>query len=189
MHAYLLASLPSQSESGMQNHRPPEWPEEKVQCHRIRSQGGCLFQAVAIGVDLKEKDEWAVRSAAVTYLRSRRDSFARLWNGRDWTGARIRGQTFDDYCARMAAPGAWGGELEIAALSGVFNVRITVILRGRTRGDWLHFQEADAERQVLLWYSASDRHYDALTYLDDQPLPAGTRIKRTWYGGLRGGMD
>ena len=98
--------------------RPPEWPDENVQWHRIRSDGGCLFLAVAIGLKPpvgESFDEGDIRAVAVKYMRDRRDVFVRLWDGLDWTGARIRGQTFDDYCERMADPRAFGGALEITA--------------------------------------------------------------------------
>lgn len=90
--------------------------------------GSCLFEAVSdqlrlVGEPVQSASE--LRKCAVTYMRDHRDEFMAFYVSDEADGD--GNDTFDDYCTKMASTDAWGGQLELVALSRALNVQISVV--------------------------------------------------------------
>lgn len=91
--------------------------QKALRIRLIEADGSCLFRAIAdqLHGDQDAHHE-AVRARAVRYMREQADAFAPF----------VADAPFAEYCARMALPSTWGGNLELQALSMAFKLHIRI---------------------------------------------------------------
>jgi len=86
----------------------------------IREMGGdgnCLFRSVADQIEGIEDNQFLYREKAVAYIEEHKDFFAPFIDDDD---------TFEEYVADMKKDGAWGGNIEIQAMSQYFKINIVI---------------------------------------------------------------
>ncbi len=91
----------------------------------VRADGNCLFRAVADQIDGSEAQHARYRQATVAFMRDHEDDFAPFVEATASARASASAK-FEDYCRQMEKDGAWGGNLELAALSRRFRTHIVV---------------------------------------------------------------
>ena len=76
-------------------------------------------------------------------------------------------KSFAEYCDDMLIGTRWGGELEVFALAGAFNVSVILALTDITK-DILRYN-AGKETIMLLWYTkdGDSAHYEPLVSIDE----------------------
>ncbi|XP_063234009.1 deubiquitinase OTUD6B [Bacillus rossius redtenbacheri] len=97
--------------------------------HEIPSDGNCLYAAVDFQrklAGLPHLGPERLRQAASQYLRGHRDDFLPFLSHPD-SGEPLTEQQFDEYCARTADTPAWGGQVELRALSHALRCQIEVV--------------------------------------------------------------
>ncbi|KAL5277108.1 OTUD6B family protein [Megaselia abdita] len=97
--------------------------------HPIISDGNCLFNAVIHQLDLKECDVTDIstlRDKTAKYIENHKDEFIFYMTNQD-TGDVLNEEEFLKYCESLRSTSAWGGQIEISALSNVLKVQIEVI--------------------------------------------------------------
>ncbi|KAE8740065.1 hypothetical protein FOCC_FOCC014433 [Frankliniella occidentalis] len=99
--------------------------------HTIVADGNCLYSAVEH--QLKETDsEHAmldykmIRKLTADYLRNNRDEFLPFLSNQD-TGDAMSETEFDAYCQKVEKTTAWGGQIELRAISDSLKCPIEVI--------------------------------------------------------------
>lgn len=97
--------------------------------HPIISDGNCLFNAVIHQMDLKGcgvADIGSLRNKTAKYVEDHREDFILYMTNQD-TGDVLNDDEFIKYCETLRDTPAWGGQIEISALSHVLKVQIEVI--------------------------------------------------------------
>lgn len=97
--------------------------------HPIISDGNCLFNAVIHQLDLKGcgvADIESLRDKTAKYIEGHREDFIFYMTNQD-TGEVLNDEEFVKYCETLRNTPAWGGQIEISALSNVLKVQIEVI--------------------------------------------------------------
>ena len=111
---------------------------------QINPDGHCLFSAIADQLALlhivppKQATYAQTRAAAAAYMLAHPDNFLPFLpseGGEDGVGSTsdtgmMTPAAFERYCATMRDTGVWGGEPEIMALCGAYNVTINVVQGG-----------------------------------------------------------
>ena len=94
--------------------------------------GNCLFRAIADQLEGDQKQYMKYRKDAVDQLQSNKDEYSGFIEG---------DETIDTYLEEIAQDGAWGGQLEIQALSAVHKFNCIV-----------HQNQADNPTMVFPFY-------------------------------------
>lgn len=146
----------------------PVFKSNKLIEHEIPADGHCLFSAIAdqlcqnsiplipdsVFVNDENKEEGppckVVRKVAAKYMRDRPDDFAPFVGEEEQGG-------FEGYLDRIRDTADWGGELELAACSGAYEVEIRVVQQGRIQKIPDHGKEKD-EKNKVLWVAFYRRH-------------------------------
>lgn len=112
--------------------------------------GNCLFRAAA----------FALLGTQQSHMRVRRQVVDFLWRNRNEFSTFVPDLPFDVYCGQMRQEGAWGSELELQAMSRLFNVQFRILSSSKppvvidsTPTD------STARRTVQLWF-AHGEHFD-----------------------------
>jgi hypothetical protein len=112
--------------------------------------GNCLFRAAA----------FALLGTQQSHMRVRRQVVDFLWRHRNEFSTFVPEMPFDAYCAQMRNDGVWGSELELQAMSRLFNVQFRILSSSKppvvidsTPTD------STARRTVQLWF-AHGEHFD-----------------------------
>jgi len=125
--------------------------ERKLKLKEIASDGDCLFSGVVhqlqrLGLSSSIRE---LRSNTATELRDKPDEYLPfLTNPR--TGDMLTGEEFESYCDKMMNTPAWGGQIELKALSKVLKRPIQVI-QG-TGPDIVIGEEFQEKETILLTY-------------------------------------
>lgn len=82
----------------------------------IARDGNCLFKALSHQLEAHQRDYAEIRRSIVYYMGVNPSTFQDFL--RDGSGS------IDDYCARMANDGIWGGNQELYAAANIFDCRI-----------------------------------------------------------------
>ncbi|KAM8967376.1 deubiquitinase OTUD6B isoform 2-T2 [Pelodytes ibericus] len=102
--------------------------ERQLQIKQIPSDGHCMYRAIEH--QLKERDNGLtlsnLRSQTANYIRNHAEDFIPFLTNAT-TGELYSREEFEKYCAEIASTPAWGGQLELRALSHVFQTPIEVI--------------------------------------------------------------
>jgi len=140
--------------------------------HDIPSDGDCLFAAICHHqniVDVKK-----LRRDCVDIIRSKKTEYIPFLANSD-TGEVFTDSEFEDYCSKMANTNAWGGQMELHAISDLLGKKIEVI---QAEGPPTIFGEnlSTKHPSIILTYH---RHYLALGehYNSTIPLIVDTTIK------------
>ncbi|XP_030644908.1 deubiquitinase OTUD6B [Chanos chanos] len=102
--------------------------ERGLQIREISSDGHCMYRAVedqlagrGVGLGLKE-----LRARTAQHMRSHADDFMPFLTNSN-TGDMYTADEFEKYCSDVADTAAWGGQLELRALTQVLQLPIEVI--------------------------------------------------------------
>ncbi|XP_077447367.1 deubiquitinase OTUD6B isoform X1 [Stigmatopora argus] len=95
----------------------------------ISSDGHCMYRAVQDQLERRDKSEFSVkelRSRTAAHMRSHVDNFLPFLSNPD-TGDIYTAEDFEKYCNDVEHTAAWGGQLELQALSKVLQLPIEVL--------------------------------------------------------------
>ncbi|KAK6324297.1 hypothetical protein J4Q44_G00066360 [Coregonus suidteri] len=102
--------------------------ERQLQIREISSDGHCMYRAVedqlgqhGLGLTLKE-----LRAQTAQHMRSHTDDFLPFLTNTN-TGDMYTADEFEKYCSDVADTAAWGGQLELRALTQVLQLPIEVL--------------------------------------------------------------
>ncbi|KAL4629953.1 OTU domain-containing protein 6B isoform X1 [Arapaima gigas] len=102
--------------------------EKHLQIREIPSDGHCLYRAVedqlgsrGLSMNLEE-----LRAQTAQYMRKHADEFLPFLTNPN-TGDMYTAEEFEKYCSEVADTAAWGGQLELRALTQVLQIPIEVI--------------------------------------------------------------
>ncbi|XP_034481748.1 deubiquitinase OTUD6B [Drosophila innubila] len=101
----------------------------KLALHMIASDGDCLYHAVRHQLQLHALPGHSVqelRQETANYVRAHKDALICYMTHPD-TGDLLNDEQFEDYCHDIAKTHAWGGHIELKALSSLLRVPIEVI--------------------------------------------------------------
>uniref|UniRef100_A0A182WLL3 OTU domain-containing protein n=1 Tax=Anopheles minimus TaxID=112268 RepID=A0A182WLL3_9DIPT len=138
--------------------------------HSVPADGDCLYNAInhqltQLGIGSYSAPE--LRSMAADYIEANRDVMICYMSHPD-TGDMLSPEEFDKYCHQVRATKAWGGEIEIKALSTSLKCPIEVIQA--VGPATVHGQDESANRKLVLTYH---RHMYRLGehYNSTKPMP------------------
>ncbi|XP_066290767.1 deubiquitinase OTUD6B-like [Branchiostoma lanceolatum] len=125
--------------------------DRQLAVKEISSDGHCLYNAVA--EQLKqvgdEKSMLGLRQLTAEYMKSHTDDFLPFLSKHD-TGDPYTPEEFEDYCNDIANTAAWGGQLELQALSRILKCSIEVI---QAEGPAIKIgEEYDTKLPIILTY-------------------------------------
>ncbi len=118
----------------------------------VKSDGNCLFRAVAHKLDMNEDQHPKYRKIAMDFISRRRELLENFFETGD--------QNLEQYIERMSKDGSWGGHLEIYALCEALNLEVwiftselnRIIIRGK--GD-------ENSRVIKLFLDVKRQHYSS----------------------------
>ena len=87
---------------------------------KISSDGNCLFRAISHQLTRNPKDHRSIRLKAMEYIKNNPDEFKNFMD----EGS----ESFKNYVNRMMNDGQWGGNMELYALSKIYNAEIDVYI-------------------------------------------------------------
>lgn len=115
----------------------------------IPKDGHCLFRAVAHQLNQDEMSVETLRKLTSQYVKENRSQFQPfLLNS---FGDILNDEEFSKYCQDLVEKPVWGGQIEIEAMTNIFNIKIEVI---QMNGPILFGSEGQV---VTLTYK--DNHY------------------------------
>ncbi|XP_072936807.1 deubiquitinase OTUD6B [Epargyreus clarus] len=103
--------------------------EKKLQIYSIPSDGDCLYNAIAHQLSVKREKTITtndLRANCASYIRNNKDDFMPFLSNPQ-TFDMLTDNEFEDYCNNIDKTKAWGGQLEIRALSNYLMCPISVI--------------------------------------------------------------
>lgn len=156
-------------------------------------QGNCVFLAFSQAMEHlkigsgRKKSAIQIRASTVAHLTKHASRYSQFWDGKkpDRTDSNLgEGTTFSDYLKALAAPGAWAGDLEIAAIAAHYD--LCVIVYKAVAPTQQIFNRTGTAGTVALWYDGG--HYEWLEGTVpaediDRASPAG------WCGNRGGGRS
>ncbi|XP_063780159.1 deubiquitinase OTUD6B [Pseudophryne corroboree] len=102
--------------------------ERQLQIRQIPSDGHCMYRAIE--QQLKERENsltlTSLRHQTADYMRSHADDFLPFLTN-STTGEMYTPEEFEKYCTEIANTPAWGGQLELRALSHILQTPIEVV--------------------------------------------------------------
>lgn len=129
----------------------------------IQPDGHCLFASVLDQLNIRhgaqDLDIYKLRSKACEYIRSHSEDFTPYL----FDEQTMQLQNIDDYTREMEETAKWGGEIEILALSKVFDCPISVLMSGRATH--VVNQTGSEPELKLVYYKHSyalGEHYNSL---------------------------
>ncbi|XP_053664000.1 deubiquitinase OTUD6B [Anopheles marshallii] len=138
--------------------------------HSVPADGDCLYNAInhqltQLGVGSYSVPE--LRRMAADYIEANRDTMICYMSHPD-TGDMLSPEEFDKYCHQVRATKAWGGEIEIKALSTSLKCPIEVIQA--VGPATVHGEDESTDRKLVLTYH---RHMYRLGehYNSTKPIP------------------
>ncbi|XP_052895962.1 deubiquitinase OTUD6B [Anopheles moucheti] len=142
--------------------------------HSVPADGDCLYNAInhqlsQLGIGSYSVPE--LRRMAADYIEANRDTMLCYMSHPD-TGDMLSPEEFDKYCHQVRATKAWGGEIEIKALSTSLKCPIEVIQA--VGPATVHGEDEGAHRKLVLTYH---RHMYRLGehYNSTKPMPPPKR--------------
>ncbi|KAI5607746.1 OTU domain-containing protein 6B, partial [Silurus asotus] len=102
--------------------------EKQLQIKEISSDGHCMYRAVEDQLAGRESSLGIheLRLQTSCYMRSHQDDFLPFLTNSS-TGEMFTADEFEKYCSDVAETAAWGGQLELRALTHVLQIPIEVI--------------------------------------------------------------
>ncbi|XP_057684556.1 deubiquitinase OTUD6B [Corythoichthys intestinalis] len=137
----------------------------------ISSDGHCMYRAVQDQLERRDKCEFSVkelRSRTAAHMRSHVDDFLPFLSNPD-TGDTYTAEDFEKYCSEVEHTAAWGGQLELQALSKVLQLPIEVIQADSPN---ITIGEEHADDAITLIYMRHayglGEHYNSVEELKEQ---------------------
>ncbi|XP_064599223.1 deubiquitinase OTUD6B-like [Liolophura sinensis] len=132
--------------------------------HQIHSDGNCLYNALGHQLELRgiQEDNASLRQKTAEYMKTHPDDYLPFLSNEN-TGDMFTSDEFDEYCKNVATTSAWGGQLELRALSDVLRVPIKVLQA--TGPDLILGEQHKTEPLVLLYYRHAfglGEHYNSV---------------------------
>ena len=125
--------------------------------------GSCLFSAFAKGLVQNHQGyvhpASVLRKEAVHWMGTYSELFLPFVSVPDGVE---QDQAFKDYLRRMSQPDAWGGELELKALSQTYKVNVGVLKRRDNHRHMWAPSEDMVPGQRTFWLYLSGNHYENL---------------------------
>ncbi|XP_050101435.1 deubiquitinase OTUD6B [Anopheles aquasalis] len=139
----------------------------------VPADGDCLYNAINHQLELHGIGSYSVadlRSLAADYIEENKDSLICYMSHPD-TGDMLDSAGFDKYCHQVRSTKAWGGEIEIKALSSSLKCPIEIVQA--TGPSTIHGQNEDNAKKLILTYH---RHMYRLGehYNSTKPVPPPT---------------
>lgn len=103
--------------------------KRKLIIHTIPSDGNCLYNAIRNQLQITGRladDVQTLRNKTADYILQNKDSLIFYMSNPD-TGDCLNDDEFEKYCSDLRNTSAWGGQIEISALSQILKVPIEVI--------------------------------------------------------------
>ena len=123
-----------------------------------KKDGNCVLHALSKGLAFLEVKRNAhpaqLRAELAAHMRKHEEKYRKQWDGLDSRGAPAT--NFDDYVNEIEKDGTFLGELEVAALARILDIRIVVLPEGV---DFVPVAfHCQARRMLVLWYTP--KHVD-----------------------------
>uniref|UniRef100_A0A2M4BV66 Putative otu ovarian tumor-like cysteine protease n=1 Tax=Anopheles marajoara TaxID=58244 RepID=A0A2M4BV66_9DIPT len=139
----------------------------------VPADGDCLYNAINHQLELHGIGAYSVadlRNLAADYIEENKDSLICYMSHPD-TGDILDSAGFDKYCHQVRSTKAWGGEIEIKALSSSLKCPIEIVQA--TGPSTIHGQNEDNAKKLILTYH---RHMYRLGehYNSTKPVPPPT---------------
>ncbi|XP_049548599.1 deubiquitinase OTUD6B [Anopheles darlingi] len=136
----------------------------------VPADGDCLYNAINHQLELHGIGSYSVadlRSLAADYIEENKDNLICYMSHPD-TGDMLDSAGFDKYCHQVRSTKAWGGEIEIKALSSTLKCPIEIVQA--TGPATIHGQNEDNAKKLILTYH---RHMYRLGehYNSTKPVP------------------
>lgn len=144
---------------------------KRLSIKEITPDGHCLYNAIADQLSRRNQQTGmqTLRKLAADYMLSHRDEFLPFITDAK-TGQLYTPDQFDNYCKEIAETAAWGGQLEIQALSQVLKLPIEVY---QASAPVLRTGEEYDEQPVLLSYHHHEyglgEHYNSVIPAEECP--------------------
>ncbi|XP_016959183.2 deubiquitinase OTUD6B [Drosophila biarmipes] len=103
--------------------------QRQLSLHNIASDGDCLYQSIRHQLQVNSLPGHSVqelREETANYVRAHKDSLI-CYMVHPETGDLLNDQQFEKYCHDIAKTHAWGGHIELKAISSLLRVPIEVI--------------------------------------------------------------
>ncbi|XP_020392803.1 deubiquitinase OTUD6B [Rhincodon typus] len=145
--------------------------KRQLQIRQIPSDGHCMYKAIED--QLKQQGSLLtltdLRTQAAEYMRSHVDDFLPFLTNCN-TGDMYTPEEFEKYCDEVANTAAWGGQLELRALSHVLKMPVEVIQADSTP---ITVGEEYGKKPIILVYMRHayglGEHYNSVEQLIDIP--------------------
>ena len=121
----------------------------------ITGDGNCFFRAFSHQVFGTEDYHLYVRDICMDHIEKERDYYSNF----------IEGETFEHYIERKRKPGTWADNIEIYALSEIYNARIEIYVTNEIP-IIIFSQNAEPDKIVRVFYK-NKNHYDSIVELSD----------------------
>lgn len=138
-----------------------------LQVHQIASDGNCLYNAVChqlLQRGIEESNE-TLRNKTALLMRTKKEEFMPfLTNAK--TGNPFTPEEFDRYCDDISGSPAWGGHLELRALSEALEIPLEVV---QAEGTTIQLGEEYKDAPIILVYQrhtySLGEHYNSVVAL------------------------
>nr|CAD7597991.1 unnamed protein product [Timema genevievae] len=147
--------------------------KRNLMIHKMPSDGNCLYSAVDHQRKMVGKVELGLsrlRLLTADYLRQNRDEFLPFISHPE-TGNMLTEEQYYEYCDQVAGTPAWGGEVELRALSQALRCAIEVV---QAEGPSLILgEEYDSDKRLVLAYHrymfGLGEHYNSVKRYEESP--------------------
>ena len=122
--------------------------------YKVGGDGNCLFRAVAHQLYGNEEHHWMIRQHCLDYVESEREYFAQYIIG----GL----QSFHIYVARKREDGVWGDDVEIQALSEIYDRPIEVYAYSKVPMRTFHESHENESAQPIRLSYHGKSHFNSI---------------------------
>lgn len=118
----------------------------------IRTDGNCLFRAVADQLYNDEEEYKEIRKRVVEHLLKKEEEYKHFIEN---------DESFKSYIERISVDGTWGGQLELQAIGEIFSVNILIY---QENGCILEIKNHDETNKCIQLHYASNEHYNSVRF-------------------------
>lgn len=118
----------------------------------IRTDGNCLFRAVADQLYNDEEEYKEIRKRVVEHLLKKEEEYKHFIEN---------DESFKSYIERISVDGTWGGQLELQAIGEIFSVNILIY---QENGCILEIKNHDETNKCIQLHYAANEHYNSVRF-------------------------
>ncbi|GAW80014.1 hypothetical protein, conserved [Plasmodium gonderi] len=118
----------------------------------IRTDGNCLFRAVADQLYNNEDNYKEIRKLVVSYLQRNEEKYKHFIE---------HDESYKSYIQRISLDGTWGGQLELQAVGELFTVNILIY---QENGCILEIKNHSDDKKCIQLHYASSEHYNSVRF-------------------------